>query len=673
MTIAEVPARVKERIRGCQWTHEDLRVWSRVFGPAPDDGEPDTRKAYLRGLARRKCQWAERADAEAAVVFLSSKECLPYLKLCREDNLSGSDWEPVWAWFEQEDANRNAPRGGWLHQILRRKDADAGVDGPYVLEDGCKRRVTATFYWDVPDIPECPKSSSGIQYEVSVRGRDEDTGLYTCVVTCTETVRQDVPAYEAHEELGETRIRADALGLREDPDVEGGSTVDAKIEAYAEEQGLSLDDGAKTLDDGDVIGVVVDLQKQKNADCTMDITIQNTHEEKSERHVLEGRETIRGKQLTRTDIHLPADANEGNTEYPLVSPAVGALTVKRVEKTPGGVRNVTTTVSTSKALEAGESASSCARTLFEHVHSETAENAHSEPSREAGAVSLKTGAESGYYETVQVTRNDDGTYTTETRGTTELEVEEAQNVTDQGAIVSTVTEVGQNLTASTATTNDWKQIGETPSVSGESVPAAIGELISRTEQKTPGGVRNVTVKRQKAYPYVKTFVLGEDPSGASRKVTIFYNQTKTQVDTLAATHHSISVSKNAFGLYDGTATAHTSGGGGGDSGRIFPEYEVEYDATEVRYIKNSDGSLVKETRVVTYLEGITHDSDIASTPSSNSPFTKVNGCQQPRVDYLGNYYWKYSGITAVSVKQEYAGQAPSESNPNAIFTDEWER
>ena len=105
-TLDEVPERVKERVRGCQWVHEDLRVWARRFGPAPEGGEEDTREAYVRGLCRRKAQWPERADADAAVVFLSSKACLPYLALCRDQTLEGSDWEPVWAWPTCQSAPR---------------------------------------------------------------------------------------------------------------------------------------------------------------------------------------------------------------------------------------------------------------------------------------------------------------------------------------------------------------------------------------------------------------------------------------------------------------------------------------------------------------------------------------------------------------------------------------
>lgn len=661
-TLDEVPERVKERVRGCQWVHEDLRVWARRFGPAPEEGEKDTREAYVRGLCRRKAQWPERADADAAVVFLSSKECLPYLALCRDQTLEGSDWEPIWAWFEQEDQTTQNPRAGWIHQILRRKDAEAGVDGPYLLEDGCKRKVTATFYWDVADVPACPESTSGVQYDVNVRGRDDETGLYNCVVTCTETVRQDVPAYETHEETGETRYRADALGLREEEakseeKPNAGGTVDQKIEAYAEEQGLELVDGPKQLDDGKTVGVVVDLQKQKNADCTTDVTIQNIHEEESTDHVVETRETLRGTQTATTHLHITA---EKASEYK-ASHGFGKLTTTRVEKTPGGVRNVTVTETESTEVLAGLGNTVCAKTIYEHVHTTLAENGVAD-SREPADVADWAGK----YEQVQVIANDDGTFNREVKDTTELEVAEAQKETTTDYFGTTTRTLGQNLKQNTVsegvTWNPPNTVEQAKSSDdGSGVSGGGDDRTKVTVQKqvivTPGGVRNIQITTQKASPATAKATFGADPNGRQTTVGWFRNLTETEAEAFMKGFSGGSIQRNAFGLYDGTCSYTTAGDGGGSGGGKYTTFDEERTVQSGRMASNG-GSLFKITEIITYITGICHDSDPTPT-SQTSPYAKVAGCIDARVSNLGEGYWSYYGITEKTERWEYVGEMPT--------------
>ena len=596
-TLDEVTERVKERVRGCQWVHEDLRVWARRFGPAPEEDKEDTREAYVRGLCRRKAQWPERADADAAVVFLSSKACLPYLALCRDQTLEGSDWEPVWAWFEQEDQTTQNPRAGWIHQILRRKDAEAGVDGPYVLEDGCKRKVTATFYWDVADVPACPESASGVQYEVNVRGRDDETGLYNCVVTRTETVRQDVPAYETHEETGETRYRADALGLREeeaksDKNPNAGGTVDQKIEDYAKAQGLELEDGPKELKDGTTVGVVVDLQKQKNADCTTDVTIQNIHEEESDSHVVETRETLRGTQTATTHLHITeTKAKEYEAGY-----GDGKLTTTRVEKTPGGVRNVTVTETDSTPVAAGNGNAVCARTIFEHTHTELAENQDG-ATREARTVSKGDGV----YEQVQVVANDDGTFNEEVRTTTELEVQGAKLSYGKTAFETVEANTDQNTKSA-------------PDSTFAEPDKATGNVMTQTEgTMTPGGVWQTTTTKTtpKAWSYEATFAA--DQKDNIKRMLWFKNQTKAWVDAEVKRYTDGSVSVNPFGLYDGTLYIVWRDDDGKPGSGWLPEYEKErVERTYKDQFDIAEKVIRRTIYTYTVVEGVLNDNAAAA-------------------------------------------------------------
>ena len=670
-TLDEVTERVKERVRGCQWVHEDLRVWARRFGPAPEEDKEDTREAYVRGLCRRKAQWPERADADAAVVFLSSKACLPYLALCRDQTLEGSDWEPVWAWFEQTDQTTQNPRAGWIHQILRRKDAEAGVDGPYVLEDGCKRKVTATFYWDVADVPACPESASGVQYEVNVRGRDDETGLYNCVVTRTETVRQDVSAYETHEETGETRYRADALGLREeeaksDENPNAGGTVDQKIEDYAKAQGLELEDGPKELKDGTTVGVVVDLQKQKNADCTTDVTIQNIHEEESTEHVVEKRVTVRGEQTATTHLNITAEkAGEYKAGYEAEDKdgtlKAGTLTMTHVEKTPGGVRNVTVTKTTSTPVEADSGNTVCAKTIYEHVHTTLAENQET-ATREPKNVEDWAGE----YEQVQVIANDDGTFNEEVKKTTELEVADAQTETTTDYFGTTTRTLGQNLKQETVEKGETWNPGNTvvqakspdngTGVSGGGDSRA-NVTVQKQEIVTPGGVRNIQITTQKASPATAKATFGADSNGRKTTVGWFRNLTKDEAEAFMTGFSGGSIQRNAFGLYDGTCSYTTAGDGGGSGGGKYTTFDETRTVQSGRMASNG-GSLFKITEIITYITGICHDSD--PTPESQtSPYAKVAGCIDARVSNLGEGYWSYYGITEKTERWEYVGEMPT--------------
>lgn len=628
-TLDEVTERVKERVRGCQWVHEDLRVWARRFGPAPEEGEEDTRKAYVRGLCRRKAQWPERADADAAVVFLSSKACLPYLALCRDQTLEGSDWEPVWAWFEQTDQTTQNPRAGWIHQILRRKDAEAGVDGPYLLEDGCKRKVTATFYWDVADVPACPESTSGVQYDVNVRGRDDETGLYNCVVTCTETVRQDVPVYETHEELGETRLRADALGLREEEE----STVDQKVTAYAKEQGLELVDGPKVLDGGETVGVVVDLQKQKNPDCTMDVTLQNIHEEKSEEHIVEERETLRGKQTATTHLHITeAKAKEFKAGY-----GNGKLTVKRVEKTPGGVRNVTVTETDSTPVAAGNGNAVCARTIFEHTHTELAENQDG-AKREARTVSKGDGV----YEQVQVIANDDGTFNEEVKKTTELEVQGAKLSYGKTAFETVEANTDQNTKSA-------------PDGTFAEPENATGNVLTQTEgTMTPGGVWQTTTTKTTPKPWSYECTFAADHKNNTKKMLWFKNQTKAWVDAAVKRYTDGSVSVNPFGLYDGTLYIVWHDDGGEPGSGWMPEYEERrIERTYKDQFDVAEKVIHRTIYTYTVVEGVLNDNAAAAYDKCSNSMgpSSVSFCGRAG-DVTTQGFYKYMYVESVTTTFE---------------------
>lgn len=655
----EVSERVKARLRGAQWTIEDLRASERTFRDGEDEttGEPKE-QVRKRVTLIRKCEWPEKMDAEEAVKYLASPACKEVLRLCGE-GLEGKDWEPRFAWFKQDNEQGRA-RSGYLYHALRLFDAH-GEDGPYVVEESCLSRTEATFYWGVKQPPEVPEAESGVTYELNIRGYEDETGEYDCILMRRENLGYNMPVYETHEETGETRLRSEMLGVREDE-----TTVDEKVADYAEEQGLELVDGPKTLDDGKtVVGVVVDLQKQKNRDCTTDVTLQNTHEEESTDHVVEKRVTVRGEQTATTHLHITAEkADEYKAGYEVEDKdgtlKAGTLTVTHVEKTPGGVRNVTVTktVSTPVAADAGNTV--CAKTIYEHVHTTLAENQKA-ATREPDDVEKWAGA----YEQVQVIANDDGTFNEEVKKTTELEVDDAQKETTTDYFGTTTRTLGQNLKQETAGKDAWNpknQVVQATSPDDGTGVSGGGDdrnnvAVQKQEIVTPGGVRNIQITTQTASPATAKATFGADPNGRQTTVGWFRNLTKTEAETFIAGFSGGSIQRNAFGLYDGTCSYTTAGDGGGSGGGKYTEFEETRTVQSGRMASNG-GSLFKITEVFTYITGICHDSDPTPT-SQTSPYAKVAGCIDARVSNLGEGYWSYYGITEKTERWEYVGEMPT--------------
>lgn len=656
----EIPERVKERIRGCQWQIQDLRAWRRRLGGDTGDGtglrmdaqglaaagggasatqpggtaDEGTGRWVSRKTLVRRCEWPERADAALAVEFLSREECLPYLRLCREE-LGETDWRPRFAWFEQEDANNTRARGGYLYHAMRLRGADNGEDGPYLLEDGCKRKVTATFYWGVNELPECPKSESGINYELQVRGYNDETGEYDCVITRTETVEQDVLPYDSHQELGETRRTAQMLGVRE----EEASSVDGKIKAFAEAQGVALEDG-KVGEGDDAEGRVVDVQKQKNADCTTDVTILNTHEERVEKRTVEGTQTIRGKRLRITDEHVAPEAGEDADGYPLVGPKAGVLTSKTVTKTPGGVRNVTTEETESVPVNAGEGNGNCEQTIYEHRHTKVGENLKDKPEDDAPSA----GGGKHYAQTVQ--RNDDDTWNVQSTETEELKVEGARKSSELDRFEKTDAVTDANVT-------------EAPEARSVTPPDGFveGTIVRTEEQKNPGGSVTKTTTTRTASGGQIEVTFKTDGRGSTRRYAWFHNLTKAEMVALAANYTSGNVSINAFGLYDGTL-GDVLGGDGRQlsSGRKFGEFHETQTSVDGRLIIVGN-KVLKLTITITYVRGVVHDSD-PSEGSKTSAFAMVDGCADQRVEQLGNGYWSYYGVSGRTEEYAYVGKVP---------------
>ena len=198
---------------------------------------------------------------EQLLAFLSSEEGCQSLYL--DGKPLTDEWLPLSAWYERTTATNRTETVEVYHAL--RHVSDATADGPYVVHDGCTYKESHTFYFGVANLPELPADASGVQHRIESLRRDEESGLYSCVLTKRERLTIDLPEYTTHQDALQTQTETTKMGIKGDQTV-----VDAAIDAIL---GIVRDEEGKVADG--IIGgqgFVVKVQKRKNEDCTTDVT-----------------------------------------------------------------------------------------------------------------------------------------------------------------------------------------------------------------------------------------------------------------------------------------------------------------------------------------------------------------------------------------------------------------
>lgn len=330
--------RLSKLVASLKWHEHEVKT---IVRKNKDTQENELMVSEKRTLVR----WAEcphPKDCVGLIEFLASDECLPLLQLSGE-TLESGNWRPTIAWFEQEESTRaserSSPRTFKIYHALRNKTDDNGIDGPYVLNDGCRSKTTATFYWEVDAIPECPASTSGKHYVLNIRSRDANDGTYDCVITCTENIEYDVDPHLTHQDKHNDVTRAEYLGVR------GDTTTDVVNKAIAK----ATVDGLITSDKE---GVTVDMSVRKLDDCTSDIVVLNTEHVANEDFYKRTREgavnsvtELAGKNLPSTTVNAatwtPSASTNDFHNIGAAREGVGTLVEVVKQYTDGGVRDVT--------------------------------------------------------------------------------------------------------------------------------------------------------------------------------------------------------------------------------------------------------------------------------------------------------------------------------------------
>lgn len=564
MEEAQFSERIKMLLSRRKWQIQELKL-KRTKTPTTVEGEngesEQTTQSICRKRVVRKCEFPEREEADNAVKFLTSDACLDYLRLCGaelnqavgEAEDAELEWIPIQAWYSEEDATNQHARKGMLYHVLKVKGDDGTGEGPYVTNDGCKYYEEYTFYWDVDKPPELPKSRSGEQYSMDVKRREDEDGLgglYDCIITKRVTVEQDVAPYTAHQELGETQVVAQMLGVSDDSDLEGGESTADKLSAFAEEHGLKTEDGVVKDDDGKVLhGMVVDITKEKNADCTTSITIRNTKEEENLKSTVVAEVTARSIKTTTINENVPAEADEDGDTYPQVEVKDGVVTRKTVTKTKGGVRTIQTEETEGVEVEAGKGTIICEQTLFEHQHTTIAE-ARDEATAEAPTIPQKDDAKAGSYERIQSTLRDDGKFDIQRTVTKELTVEEAVKHTTSSA-TSYVEDVTNKSAAS--------DVAKHPEYEG----ALNGNQIKEVQvTRTPAGRYDVRTITRTPINKDEMFIFETDSNRRSTRtlhLRVFENLTHAEIskskndkgESVITDYTDGNIRINEYGLYDG--------------------------------------------------------------------------------------------------------------------------
>ena len=597
---------------------------------------------------------------EQLLAFLSSEEG------CKELYIDGKpltdEWLPLSAWYDRTTATNRTETVEVYHAL--RHVSDATADGPYVLHDGCTYKESHTFYFGVANLPELPADASGVQHRIESLRRDEESGLYSCVLTKRERVTVDLPEYTTHQDAFQTRTEAAKFGVKGDQ-----TAVDAAATELIGEHAA------------DQAGIIVDIAKRKNDDCTTDLTIDVT-ESKPAPGARKAVETIYEKsssELQRNQHEVSAaesSAGEGmrveqritfnpdktadvetvtTTEKPVLEAEVERTenayhTVMRTthrhqpapaspsEFTPGTIQRVTnartpggtydSVVETTDAKTNLRVGTDFVRDAYMWTEIET----HRE---KTSAQFFGQDVQNGIVKRVDEKMLEDGTYEIRTVKTTELPQENAEVVYEANALETTA-----------RTTHRHVKTQNTSPVPMD------GQIVRKSSKLNPGGTYDneveTTIARAKSY----TILLAADPNGTRRRITTFRNLTKAQADAFLQAAHSGSASPNAFGLYDGSCTTiiHQEGDRKLRTRRDIGTYEIENTTGDIRIV-SANGKIYKVTESITYRCGVLHDTNVSST-SKESAYAKVDGCLNPDVKNLGDGYWQYYGITGKTITWE---------------------
>lgn len=378
--------------------------------------------------------------AQLVIEYLRSRESVTeFLVNNKKWTFDPPGWNAKDAWYQTASGEKWAGTESTKVRVfwVLVQAGDGVADGPYVVENGCKYKVSHSYYWDVASQPELPASTSGVQWSIQGFTRDKETGLFTYILEKRETVQQDIALYD-------TAVTA------------------FEIEQEEQHLGVKAKDVAATGRTASVAnGVRVERRVTKNPDCTSDVVNRVTNERNVKGAVKVWRKGLRGTVQTTT---------ERSASSPLTDAGMEVGETRRSEMTPGELWNNTVEKTTTEA--AGEIASECQKTIFEHRDSRL-ENTPTQPAKEVAD------AAGGVVRQKSIRKTEENTFDVTDVTTTERKVENARTVERRTLRGTSAATTHRNLNAAEIAAKT-------------AAPIAVGE--TRTVERTPGDLKNLTVE-----------------------------------------------------------------------------------------------------------------------------------------------------------------------------------
>ena len=612
------------------------------------------------------------ADVFAAMIeYLQGQTGITAIQLHGKRIELDGEWKAVRAWYETRDGDTsetNKLKRVRICQALVKSTEETGGEGPYTVENGCMYKVEHTFHWNTDSLPVVPASSSGVNYQIQAVTRDDETGLWNCVVERRERVRQDVAEYTTEKTVFETRKEEQHLGVKQE----------------------SVASAGKNASVGG--GKMIKRKITKNEDCTSNVVNETVQEEEARGAVTETDVQLGGTVETTINRNMPSKASESGLE-------IGETV--RNEKTPGGLWNQT--IRKVKAAAAGMVRFVCGKTVFRHTHTKVT-NVKDNPGE-----SHVEQAGGGVIREKEVQRTDKGTYDVTERETTDIPVPETITETSKlldGTVRRTVNrnmpskasendlDIGDRVTNEKTESGLWNQTiekatptptgkieetceqtalmhthAETEGVGGGTMPAAEtpnggnGIVKVRRVRKTERGAWNVTDETRTAKPLERKL---PQTGSEKRKVETTVLRNKTVLPEAATGKNiesEVSGSVNEFGLLDGTvrtvthSEAKQKAKGGAESRTV--EVESAINSEEPPDEEASEANVETEVSVspnehgtASWMKRTTRYKETKCETKSGGPLVEVkrevaaNAEEKPEDDYDENAEGEITEISA---------------------------
>lgn len=266
-----------------------------------DDIDPDAWKLILAFLAK----WTSAANYVTDSSPASSIVVSPMVE-GRVETGTFYKGEVI----RERGPSERVPQGHWrIIQTLYKGGADTETE--YISENGCQYTIYRKYYVEQLTMPDIPANSSGVETSRSFQV-DPVTGFYNGYTERRVRLYQTVPEFYSMQDAFAKVQRTKHLGIRADGKDESGSVI-------------SIPDPSSGTDAP--AGVTIQLDKNKNSDCTFDATVDKKTTIPKLNAVVSDRKTKFATETTALD----KDQTSATTPPVFVAGSVKTVTTKYTE------------------------------------------------------------------------------------------------------------------------------------------------------------------------------------------------------------------------------------------------------------------------------------------------------------------------------------------------------